>query len=134
MFKILFISLALSSCAISHHVQVGDIQRDGNGKLTPFDVMVSETGVNIKEIGNVTSAITKDDDRAKKFAQIIALFQMGPKTGNPVFNDKYADTIPKLIIEKCPSAKVTGLVMIRETAKYPLVSGEIIRVTGYCQS
>ena len=133
MLRILIISIILSSCAISHHVQVGDIVRTGKGKLTPFDIKLSQTGVNIKEAANVVSAVTKDNNRAQKIAEIIALFQMGPKTGNPVFNEKYADQVPKVILEKCPSGKVTGLLMIRETAKYPVVSGEIVRVTGYCR-
>lgn len=133
MLKLLIASILLSSCAIRHHVQVGDIVRSGKGKLVPFDIKLSETGVNVKQAGDLLSAATKDNDRAKKLAEIIALFQMGPKTGNPVFNEKYADAVPKAILGKCPSGKVTGLLMIRESAKYPVVSGEIVRVTGYCQ-
>lgn len=128
----LLLLLFLSSCAIQHHVQVGDIDRMPGAKLIPFDIKISETGVNVKEAGNIISGVTKDNDRAKKIADIIAMFQMGPKTGNPVFNEKFADVIPKLVLKECPTAKVTGLLMIRETAKYPVVSGEIIRITGYC--
>lgn len=124
--------LLLASCAIKHHVQVGDIERKPGKKLKPFEVLISETGVNIEEAGKVISALTKDNDRASEIAKTVAMFQMGPRTGNHVFNEKYADVVPELILKKCPSGKVTGLLMIRETNKYPVVSGEIIKVTGYC--
>ena len=115
-----------------HHVQVGDIERQKDQTLTPFDIKLSETGVNLKEAGKLISAVGNDGGQAKKIANIISMFQMGPRTGNHVFNDKYADVFPELILTKCPSGKVTGLMMIRETNKYPVVSGEIVRVTGYC--
>lgn len=128
----LLILILLSSCAIKHHVQVGDIERQKGETLTPFDIKLSETGVNLKEAGKLISAVGNDGGQAKKIANIISMFQMGPRTGNHVFNDKYADVFPELILTKCPSGKVTGLMMIRETNKYPVVSGEIVRVTGYC--
>lgn len=132
MFKVFTFFLLLSSCAIQHHVQVGDIERTRHSQLRPFDIKVSETGVNVEEAGDILSGLTRDNGRAKEIADIIAMFQMGPKTGNPVFNEKFADIIPSLILKKCPSARVTGLLMIRETAKYPVVSGEIVRITGLC--
>ena len=124
--------LLLASCAIKHHVQISDIERRPGKKLEPFEVLISETGVNIEEAGKIISDLTKDNDRANEIAKTIAMFQMGPRTGNHVFNEKYADVIPELVLKKCPSGKVTGLLMIRETNKYPVVSGEIIKVTGYC--
>lgn len=131
--KYLIFIFLLSSCAIRHHVQVSDVIRKSSAKLRPFNVKVSATGVNVKEAGELASFVTKDNDRAREIAEIIALFQMGPRTGNPVFEEKYADIVPKLILAKCPQGNITGLLMVRETAKYPLVSGEIINVSGYCQ-
>ncbi len=132
MFKYFFVLLVLSSCAIKHHVQVGDIERIPGKKLTPFDIKLSETGVNFKEAGNIISAVGRDGGKSEKIAEIIGYFQMGPKTGNGVFDEKYADVVPELILKKCPSGKVTGLLMVRETNKYPVVSGEIVKVLGYC--
>ena len=33
---------------------------------------------------------------------------------------------------ECPSGKLTGLMSVRESRKYPVISGEIVKVTGYC--
>lgn len=132
MFKFITLFFITTSCAIKHHVQVGDIQRVPNKKLVPFELLVSETGVNLKEAGDILSAATKDQNRASELADIISMFQMGPTTGHMVFNEKYADNIPKLLTKKCSSGKATGLLMIRETNKYPVVSGEIIKIKGYC--
>ncbi len=132
MLKLMALGILLSSCAIKHHVQVGDIERVPGKKLVPFKLLVSQTGVNLKEGASIISGITRDNGRASQAAEIISLFQMGPRTGQLVFNEKYADVVPKLITAKCPSGKVTGLLMLRETNKYPVVSGEIIKITGYC--
>jgi hypothetical protein len=132
MVKHLILIIIISSCAIKHHVQVGEIKRKPGKKLIPFEVLLSETGVNIEEAADLISAVTKDQGRAQEIADIISMFQVGPRTGNHVFNEKYADVIPKLIMKKCPSGNVTGLLMIRESNKYPVVSGEIVKVKGYC--
>lgn len=128
----IFLLFLLLSCAIKHHVQVGDIERLPEKKLKPFQVIISETGVNLKESAKVVGAVTKDNGRAEEIQNIISLFQMGPRTGNSVYNEKYADAIGNLILKKCPSGKVTGLLMVRETNKYPVVSGEIVKIDGYC--
>ena len=129
----LFIMLALfSSCAIRHHVQVGELDRPNGKKLTPFEVLISETGFNVQEAGELMSAITKDQGRSEEISNIIAMFQVGPTTGKQVYNEKYADILPELVLKKCPSGKVTGLLMVRESNQYPVVSGEIVKITGYC--
>ncbi len=122
----------LPSCAVLHHVQVGEL--DNRGKLRKFDVKVSETGVNLDEARDVANALTRgrhskalDDANA-----ILSLFQMGPRTGNIVFNETYAENLVDLLYRECPSGRITGLTSIREMRKYPVISGEIVKVTGYC--
>lgn len=122
----------MASCAIKHHVQVGDIYNPPGKKLKPFKILLSETGVNVKQAGKLLSAVTKDNQRSSKIAETLAMFQMGPRTGNHVFNEKYADLVPELILKECPSGHVTGLLLVRESNKYPVVSGEIVKVSGYC--
>lgn len=129
---LLTFSILINACAIKHHVQLSDIQRVKGKKLTPFKVMVNETGVDVEQAGNLISGITRDNEVAKNIASILAMFQMGPRTGYPVFNEQYADSIPLLVLKECPSGRVTGLLMIRETNKYPVISGEIVKITGYC--
>jgi len=125
-------AIFLSSCAIKHHVQVGDIKRAPGKKLAPFEILLSETGFDVQQAGDLVSAVTKDQGRAQEIADMIAMFQIGPRTGAPVFNETYADVLPKLILKKCPTGKVTGLLLIRESNQYPVVSGEIVKVKGYC--
>lgn len=126
--------LFLSSCAQLHHVQIGEIDNNPKFVQKPFDIKLSEVGVDIQEAGRITKALAGKDsnNEAKKIADIIALFQMGPRTGNPVYEKGYAKNLIQLIYEKCPSGRVTGLASIRETRKYPVVSGEIVKLTGYC--
>ena len=58
---------------------------------------------------------------------------MGPRTGEPVWSsDTYADKVYLGLYEKCPSGQITGLTSIREINKYPVVSGEIVKITGFC--
>lgn len=123
-----------TGCAQLHHAQVGNI--DDRTANTKFEILVSETGVNVEEIGSILKATSRNprNNDGGRIADAIALFQMGPRTGNPVYNKDYAEKLVYLIYEKCPSGKVTGLMSIRETRKYPVISGEIVKVTGYCQN
>lgn len=135
-FKFLFLSFTLifSSCAILHHVQLGEIVQSKQYVATPFDIKYSETGIDIGELKEVSKVfLSKQGDKvADDVAAIVGLFQMGPRTGNTVYNKDYAKTLISAIYEKCPSGNVTGLTSIRETRKYPVISGEIVKVTGYC--
>lgn len=126
---------ALSGCAILHHAQIGDIDQTGGKKLRPFDVKVSETGVSIDEAIAISKHFAGKND-AKNLGEIgtiIGYFQMGPSTGEHVYNDTYAQDLLAAIYKKCPSGQVTGLMAIRESRKYPVISGEIVKITGYCK-
>lgn len=127
-------AMLLSSCAQLHHVQIGEIESHPDYVQKAFDIKLSETGVNINEAIQISKAFMNKDAQkeADKLAAIISLFQMGPRTGNPVYDRTYAKNLIQLVYEKCPSGKVTGLMSIRETRKYPVVSGEIVKITGYC--
>ncbi len=130
-----FIFSIFSSCAQLHHVQIGDIQSHPDYVMKPFDVKISETGVNLQDAKNIAQAVTQSEETKKQasdIAGIISLFQMGPVTGNPVYVKDYAKNLVQLIYEKCPSGKVTGLMSVRESRKYPVISGEIVKITGYC--
>ena len=133
----LFVLFLSTGCSIMHHAQLSEVDSKIvlNGKR--FEILVSEIGVNFKEIGNLAQGLTRHGKTGrdmKKLQQAISMFQMGPRTGNHIFDDKYADKIFRLLKQKCPSGKMSGLNSIRETAKYPLVSGEIVKITGYCKS
>lgn len=124
-----------SSCAALHHVQVGELNNDPKYALRPFELKVSETGVDFEEAGKVAKALNgsktgrSDIDKVNGYIQ---MFQQGPRTGNPVFSDSYAKNIVNDLYKECPSGKITGVTSIRETRKYPVISGEIVKVKGYC--
>lgn len=132
---LLSLAFAISGCAILHHHQLGDVDSDVVKKGRKFEVLVSETGFNVGEAGNILKATTRSKQSRKDVSQVqsmIEMFQMGPRTGNPVFTDQFADNLVDMVLEKCPSGKVSGLSSTRETAKYPVVSGEIVKISGYC--
>jgi hypothetical protein len=129
------ISMLATGCAWLHHAQVGEVDATSSMALRPFELKVSETGVSFDEAGKVMKALNgskvgrKDIDDAMA---IIQLFQQGPRTGNPVFTETYAQNIVHDLYKECPTGKITGLISIRETRKYPVISGEIVKIKGYC--
>lgn len=94
---------------------------------------MSEMGVSTEEIGKIANSMNKSGNSdVGNAAAIVSLFQIGPKTGLQVYNERYAEKLVYEIHQKCPSGRVTGLMSIREMRKYPVISGEIVKVTGYC--
>ena len=134
MIRLLLCVFFITGCAQLHHVQVGEIVSHPRYVQKPFEINLSETGVNLQEVSDIAKATSsgQGSEDVQNAMAIIGLFQMGPRTGNPVFVKDYAKNLIQLIYEKCPSGKVTGLMSIRETRKYPVISGEIVKVTGYC--
>lgn len=133
--SLVFSTVFLNGCAMLWHVQVGEVdsRTPNHAAWVPFEVMVSETGVSVEEAGKVAKAIGgRGGQDANQVAQFIQMFQIGPRTGNPVYTERYAEKLIYLLHEKCPSGRVTGLVSVREMRKYPVISGEIVKVTGYC--
>ena len=130
------ISLLLSTgCTKLHSVQLGNIDSQTLLTSQPFEIKVNEIGVNTEEAVAIAEAIataTGHGEEVSAIGDIIKLFQMGPRTGNPVFNVKYTDRIADTLRQECPSGRITGLMSIRETAEYPVISGEIVRLVGYC--
>jgi hypothetical protein len=134
----LVLSLALlsSGCVFLHSAQVSDVDSEVVLQGQRFEILVSELGINLEEGAQLAEGVARAagsrTDVISTVNDIIALFQMGPKTGNPVFNDDFSDDIIHQIKLKCPSGRISGLTSVRETAKYPVVSGEIVKLIGYC--
>ena len=139
----LFLSLGclcLVSCAQLHHVQLADLDnRDSTrAKGRPFSIKVSETGVDIREAAGLVAAGAMVNNNRKAAEQVtgiaalISLFQMGPRTGTDVYSVSYAEDVLELIKEECKSGQVTDLISIRESVKYPVISGEIVKINGTC--
>ena len=124
----------ICGCAQLYHVQVGSIDNRPNNVLIPFEIKVSETGVDVRQITAIQRTFfrSRQANQVGDLAGIISLFQMGPRTGYPVFTDRYADHILYQMSRACPTGRITGVTSIREQRKYPLVSGEIVKIEGYC--
>lgn len=122
--------LALAGCSQLHRAQLDEIDTQ-RGYLRPFEIHLSETGVSTRAIGTVASVATRSA-RASQIAAIISLFEFGPKTGEVVFDDTFADNVAEQILAHCPSARVTGLMSLRESTNYYAVSGEYVTVRGFC--
>lgn len=133
----LLLLLMSSGCAVMHSTQLGDIDADTVMSSKPFEIKLAAVGFDAQEAAETAAAIAelsgKSGDTFSTVGDIFALFQMGPKTGKPVFTPKYSDQIIHELRTTCPSGRITGLTMVRETANYPVVSGEIVKVVGYCQ-
>ncbi len=128
--------LWLVSCAQLHHVQLSDISDRGRENSKTLDLKVSETGVNLQEAADIAKAFTRNEKAREQMQQVqdvIAMFQMGPRTGNPVYTENYWRALTPMIEKECPSGRVSNVMSIRETRKYPVVSGEIVRIQATCQ-
>lgn len=135
----LFGCILLSHCAVLHQYSMGDIQA-GRGNLKKFTIMKSELGIEVAKTASTTAQILRnsgrisqrDADKIQGLATILALSNMGLRTGKAVYDETYLDSLAKKIYEKCPSGEITGLISIRESAQYPVISGEIGKIVGYC--
>lgn len=129
------VSIFLSGCAVLHHYQLSEIDNRPGATLTPVEVKVSETGVDLREAKAISQALLSnpnDKKNAGSIADTIALFQIGPRTGAPVYSETYAEKLIYQVHSQCPTGKLTGLVSIRESREYPIIKGEIVKIQGFC--
>lgn len=134
--KFLFLTplLLLSiSCATLHHVQLGDINSPLGYLKIPIEVKVSEVGVDLKQLNELTQPqYSNRNNREANVLDYIQMFQMGPTTGAPVYNDTYAENVMVDLLKQCPTGLITGINAVRETREYPVIKGEIVKITAYC--
>jgi hypothetical protein len=125
----------LTACASLHNIQISEIDlTQGEGKR--FEVKKNAMGLNVSEAAGIAGAVSGTKagrSAAKTVSDVWKAITYGPKTGEVTFTDKYADDVPELVASSCSPNKMTGFVTARETNKYPVISGEIIRVIGYCR-
>jgi hypothetical protein len=128
------LALFAAGCAHMHHYQLGDIDAS-EGRLEPFTVRVDETGFDAQEaleIAKSTSATDTGRERMGDAQAVLALFQVGHETGDATFSDDWADGVLAKLLARCPTGRMTGVSVVRESADYPALSGEIVTVKGYC--
>ncbi len=90
----------LGACAQLHHIQLSDIDLPPGSQSTPIEIKVSETGVSLEEAKNIAKAFTRDEKTRNQMDDIqnaISMFQMGPKTGNPVYVANYTEKLAGML-------------------------------------
>ena len=133
--QLILLTGLLSGCAILHATQVGDVDSQIVMNGERFEIKLTEMGVDLEEVaefGNELGRMANRDKEAEGVMDLMKMANSGPKTGYPVFDVKYSDGLMDKIKAACPSGKVSGLTSVRETADYGMVSGEIVKLVGYC--
>jgi hypothetical protein len=137
---LIVVHLLYSNCAIPHRYTIGDLDAT-NAPKKHFKILVSERGYNFESGITVVQAgllsanqsANMEAARDLEFVKIlITLSTMGPVTGRKTFNSNYANDLSDIIYQHCRSGKIINLQSIRESAVYPVVSGEIARIEGDC--
>lgn len=132
--RILLLSmLVLTGCARLDQVQIGSIDQT-QGNLRPIHVQLSETGFDAATGAELASRVAKGKtaEQLEDLRTILALVNTGPRTGNPVYDDKYAEQLLTYLMNECPNGDITGIQSIREARSYAVISGEIVGVRAYC--
>ena len=125
-------------CAVLHSAQLGDLEPIDQKNSQRISVKVSETTLDLREIAGLAKiggdvfASRGLSSAGSAVDTYTAVFQFGPRTGTPVFNELYARFVPELLREKCPKGHLANIVSIRETRSYPVVKGEIVRIDADC--
>ena len=126
---------AMTGCAALHRTQLSDIEpRKGHH----ISVKVSETTVDLREIASLAKMTGKAFNNkglagaGRGLDTYTELFQFGPRTGTPVYNELYARCVPEMLREKCPKGHLANIMSVREAREYPVVKGEIVRIEADC--
>lgn len=124
----------MTGCAVLHSVQLGEIDSSVVLEGRRFEIKVNELGFDVEQVLALAEAMAtrSGGSDSSVLADIYALSNMGPRTGLPVYNDEYSDGIIDGLRKECPSGQISGLMSIRESAEYPGISGEIVKLVGYC--
>jgi hypothetical protein len=123
----------MTGCAVLHSVQLGEIDSSVVLEGRRFEIKVNELGFDVEQVLAVAEAIaTQSDGSDSILADIYALSNMGPRTGTPVYNPEYSDGIIDSLRKECPSGQISGLMSIRESIDFDVISGEFVKLVGYC--
>jgi len=135
--KYLFLGLStlmFNGCAVLHHVQIGEIDNRPAAHVKAVEMKVSETGIDLNDASLMSKALLNKNasNSVNDALAIVGLFQMGPRTGAPVYTIAYIKDLSKELKSQCMNGTLTGIEGIRETRKYPIISGEIVKVKALC--
>jgi hypothetical protein len=130
-------SAAMAGCVVLHRSSVGE-RLAHEGTSYPVDVAADQNSVNVRAVANLTAGVARNTgaaggDTAAGIIELVGfLTSWSPETGYATDTDTWADTIPSMLKEQCGGGVVTGIQLLRETADYALVGGEVVRVRAIC--
>jgi hypothetical protein len=125
-----------SGCAMLFKVQLSDVESAPRGR--PVSVKVSETTVDFGDVAAIAKGLGRSTGSrgmqgvGKAAEAYQTLFQFGPKTGAPVYNEFYAREIPERLAAECKGGYLTNITSIRESRDYPVIKGQIVRIDAIC--
>lgn len=135
----LVVGCSLSGCAVMHRTTIGERLLDSETQPTEVEVITSAIGVDTQGLSELSQdgLRSSGSSSGQQLAGLIAFVtwatSQSPRTGEPTATDDWAEAnIPRLRAQ-CTGGTLTGLQVVRESARYPYVSGEIVRVKGQCR-
>lgn len=125
----------LSACAVMHRSAIGEVLPEPGATESRVELGVDDIGVDhanlAKDVANVAKN-TGNNNFAKGIEFFVWATTFSPRTGNPTTTDTWADQLAMRLQQHCPNGRVSGIQTLRESAEYPYVSGEIVRVRAIC--
>lgn len=106
-----------------------------------MEIAVREIGIDAEKvaktaerINRLSNALQGKQTRTRRSSNIMGMFQAGPKTGSPIYNDRFGEKLMAEIHQKCPSAKVRNVHSIRQATDYgdTGITQEIVLVRFTC--
>ena len=135
-FSLCTIALALSGCVRVHHIQVASVNSTAQG--FPVKVVIESLGVdagkvakNVEKINQVMKGHKRSNN---KISDTIAMFQSGPKTGAPVYEESWGEQLLSRLLNKCPSAQLDNIYTQRLSTDYgdTGITREVVVVKATC--
>ena len=119
-FSLLTIALAFGGCVRVHHIQVASFDSTAQG--FPVEVVIDSLGVDVAKIAKNIEKVNQLISRKKKpnnnVSNTIAMFQLGPKTGAPIYDKTWGEQLLNQLLEKCPSARLENIYTQRLSTDY----------------
>ena len=134
--KILIIMLfTLTACTHVHHVQVGSIDNTVTG--IPIEIVVKTVGIDAAKLTKTIENITQQGNqknKKNKASDIVGLFQTGPRTGAPIYDQAWGEKLMRELHLKCPSARLKNIHSLRLATDYADtgVTQEIVVIKAVC--
>ena len=131
---LLLVALAAMGCARVHHVQIGSIDNTLRG--FPIEVVINDVGIDAAKVVRQIESIQQIGKKKKNntVSNIVNLFQTGPKTGAPIYDEHWGEKLLLELHQKCPSAQLKNVHSQRLSTDYgdTGVTKEIVVVKAIC--